>query len=78
MTALTNDDIYGADLSNSDADFGVGYGFDGGDGMAGVSLNGSHTVEQTGKHVAMIALVAVVVLVALNRAGVHATVAAGR
>lgn len=75
MTALTNDDIYGSDLSNSDPDFGVGFALD---DMAGVTLNGVNAVEDTGKHVAILALVAVVVLVALNRAGIHATVAAGR
>lgn len=77
MTAWTNDDVYGGDLQAEDPSWGLGQGFDT-DGMAGVTLNGTHTVEQSGKHVAMIALVAVGVLVILNRAGIHATVAAGR
>lgn len=78
MTALTNDDIYG-DYDDPNSSYGIGAGFpEQGDGMYGVTLNGTHTVEQSGKHVACIALVAVLVLVGLNRAGIHATVAAGR
>lgn len=77
MTAWTTEDVYGGDLNAESPDYGLAQGFDT-DGMAGVTLNGTHTVEQSGKHVACIALVAVLVLVALNRAGIQATVAAGR
>lgn len=77
MAAWTTDDVYGGDMQAEDPDYGLAQGFSP-DGMAGVTLNGTHTVEQSGKHVAMLALAAVVVLVVLNRAGIHATVAAGR
>lgn len=77
MAAWTTEDVYGGDLGGEDPGYGLGMALDDG-GMTGVTINGSHAVEETGKHVAMIAIVAVIVLVALNRAGIHATVAAGR
>jgi hypothetical protein len=73
MTAWTSDDVYGAleDAESSYGDVMPAHG-----SMAGATLNGTHTVEQTGTHVAALALVAVVVLIILNRLNIHAAVAA--
>lgn len=74
MAAWTSDDVY-SDYQDTDGiagDLALGSGSM--NAMAGASLNGVHTVEQSGQHVALLALIAVGVLVVLNRLGIQAAV----